>query len=333
MATFNGGRFLQEQLSSLLAQDYLPAELCVGDDGSSDGTGAIIAEFARIAPFPVHFQRNTERLGYGENFLQTAARCSGEWIAFCDQDDIWHRDKLSRAMKAAQSGEDVMLVVHDADLVDFDGRPVGKRLYDFRDGEFASLQLPGAFLCAGFVQLFRASLVRDIPFWPRTDSPHDLEFDDFSLVRYPHDSWIALLANVTGRIVIIGASLADYRRHETTVTDVDMDHARSSRGSPWRNNAERYESLGGWYSRSAETIARLPASSAVPKERLAMGVTRFQEEAAVLALRARLHSSSNLSVRLRILAKLVCNGAYWRRWTMTPASFLKDVATSVGLAP
>jgi glycosyltransferase involved in cell wall biosynthesis len=75
LCTYNGGRFLREQLESLASQSVLPAELQVGDDGSTDNTLEIVEEFARTAPFPVGIARNERQLGYGENFIQTARRC------------------------------------------------------------------------------------------------------------------------------------------------------------------------------------------------------------------------------------------------------------------
>ena len=94
MATYNGSKYLREQLDSLAAQTLPPCELVVTDDGSTDDTLGILDRFRRRAPFPVHLHRNEQRLGYRDNFLKAAQLCSGELIAFCDQDDVWMPDKL-----------------------------------------------------------------------------------------------------------------------------------------------------------------------------------------------------------------------------------------------
>ena len=94
MATYNGDRYIGEQLDSLARQKLLPLELVVTDDGSSDGTLDILKAFSEGAPFPVRIFRNTTRLGYEENFLKAASLCNGDVIAFCDQDDIWMDRKL-----------------------------------------------------------------------------------------------------------------------------------------------------------------------------------------------------------------------------------------------
>jgi len=94
MATYNGESFLAEQLDNLAKQTLKPLELVVCDDGSTDDTVAILEGFAALAPFPVSIHRNGTRLGHTENFLKAANLCSGKWIGFCDQDDVWLPNKL-----------------------------------------------------------------------------------------------------------------------------------------------------------------------------------------------------------------------------------------------
>src|SRR5690349_15385572 len=104
MATYNGAPFLPEQLQSLAAQTLPPFELVVCDDGSTDRTIQILREFATSAPFPVRIHENSERLGFGDNFLKAAALCQGDWIAFCDQDDIWLPHKLETVARHIDDG-------------------------------------------------------------------------------------------------------------------------------------------------------------------------------------------------------------------------------------
>src|SRR4051794_13032642 len=96
MTTFNGERYLREQLDSLSAQDRLPDELVVCDDGSSDGTLEMVRAFAASSPFEVRLVENDERLGVTGNLEKAISLCDGELIALCDQDDVWRSDKLQR---------------------------------------------------------------------------------------------------------------------------------------------------------------------------------------------------------------------------------------------
>jgi glycosyltransferase involved in cell wall biosynthesis len=124
LATYNGRKFLGAQLGSLAAQEVLPHDLVIADDGSSDDTLTIAHAFARSAPFPVLVLRSEQRLGYAANFIKAARACTGDLIAFSDQDDVWRRDKLRR-MREVFGDPEVMLAYHNARLIDEAGREIG----------------------------------------------------------------------------------------------------------------------------------------------------------------------------------------------------------------
>ena len=129
LCTYNGARFLPAQLNSYLNQDRLPDELVIGDDGSTDETESLISEFAKSAPFAVHFRRNPERLGVGSNFDQTIQRCSGEFIALSDQDDEWRPDKLSTLVTLLQQNPKAGYACSDAELIDESSGSLASRLW------------------------------------------------------------------------------------------------------------------------------------------------------------------------------------------------------------
>ncbi|MFM9853593.1 MAG: glycosyltransferase [Sphingomonadaceae bacterium] len=95
LATYNGERFLQPLLDSLAAQTWLPDKLVVSDDGSTDQTLSILANFAAVAPFPVMVTSNPSGRGILNNFYNAFAQCDTDVIFYCDQDDIWHPEKLA----------------------------------------------------------------------------------------------------------------------------------------------------------------------------------------------------------------------------------------------
>jgi len=94
MCTYNGQRFLHQQLQSLLDQTVRPDELVVCDDGSSDDSLMVVEAFAVSAPFFVRVIRNSQNLGYIRNFEQAISRCTGDLVFLCDQDDVWDRRKI-----------------------------------------------------------------------------------------------------------------------------------------------------------------------------------------------------------------------------------------------
>ena len=130
LCTFNGARYLPAQLASYLRQDRLPDEIVIGDDGSTDETKSLVEQFARSAPFPVHFHQNTERLGVGRNFDETIHRCRGEFIALSDQDDEWRPDKLQRLVDLMQQHPHAGYACSDAELIDEDGQSLNHRLWE-----------------------------------------------------------------------------------------------------------------------------------------------------------------------------------------------------------
>src|SRR5882757_2441246 len=89
LATYQGERFLPQQLESFLGQTRRPDELCISDDGSTDETLDIIRAFASSAPFPVKCVANPVRGGVNKNFENAVSHCTGEVILFSDQDDVW----------------------------------------------------------------------------------------------------------------------------------------------------------------------------------------------------------------------------------------------------
>ena len=94
MATYNGGRYLSEQLDSIVAQTYPMIEIIVQDDGSTDNTLEILEDYARRYPQIKVFANDSGRHGVNGNFFSAMRRAKGDYIAIADQDDIWEKDKL-----------------------------------------------------------------------------------------------------------------------------------------------------------------------------------------------------------------------------------------------
>lgn len=100
IATYNGEKFLREQLDSVLAQTLMPDEIIVSDDGSTDGTWAILEEYKSKYPKLFRLYRNEKGLGPHENFKKAFQYVTCDFVAPCDQDDIWMPEKLERCVAA-----------------------------------------------------------------------------------------------------------------------------------------------------------------------------------------------------------------------------------------
>ena len=130
MCTYNGERYLAEQLNSLAAQIRLPAELVVSDDGLSDRTISVVEEFKRRAPFPVRVVQNRVNVGYRRNFEQAIRMCEGNYIALCDQDDRWYPHKLARLVEVMSADDQIGGVFSDGDLIGEAAEATGQTLWD-----------------------------------------------------------------------------------------------------------------------------------------------------------------------------------------------------------
>lgn len=107
LCSYNGGRFIEEQVKSILGQSYAPIELVICDDRSTDNTVTIVQQLAekdnRIRLFV-----NEQNLGYNKNFEQAFGYARGNYIAISDQDDIWHIDKIKIMMEQWPAGAEMV---------------------------------------------------------------------------------------------------------------------------------------------------------------------------------------------------------------------------------
>lgn len=117
IATYNGSDFIREQIESVVNQSFAPIEIIVSDDGSTDATLDIVRSFAVHSTIPIEIKVNDTNLGFRDNFLTAALSAKGDFIAFCDQDDIWDSKKLAYAATYFDR-ENISLIVHAAASLD-----------------------------------------------------------------------------------------------------------------------------------------------------------------------------------------------------------------------
>jgi glycosyltransferase involved in cell wall biosynthesis len=308
MTTFNGGRYIHEQLASLAAQTRRPDELVICDDGSTDATLEVAEEFRRDAPFPVWIQRNPIRHGYIENFLQGCSLASGSLIAFCDQDDVWQPRKLERCVAAFAADSGVVLAIHSADVVEGDLTPRGFSKPDFevsgvlpRRGGDLDFSLPG------FAMVVSADLVRKIDWRNRA---RDLLKSDRPLMA--HDQWVVFLARSLGRVAQLTDRLALYRQHGANTCGAFQPGKppaptleRAANESAYCQRAE----ASAYYSNFLFNLTgSLPAAQRAALEASAL---EYRQQAVIYAARARLYEGDrSLGAGLQSYATLWQQRAY-----------------------
>jgi glycosyltransferase involved in cell wall biosynthesis len=187
----------------LLAQSYRNIEIVVVDDCSKDDTVSILKEYAQRDP-RFRIIENTQNLGYRRNFEYAMSLCRGEFIAPCDQDDVWLPEKL-RSVHAVIGAHP--LAYCDSEFVDADGQSLSSSLSDiFRMQSTDDLVVFVANNCVpGHGMLFRRELMEGA--FPVPDC-------------FFHDWWLAAIATTRGGIVFCDQKLVKYRQHGATVTDI-----------------------------------------------------------------------------------------------------------------
>lgn len=231
MCTFNGGRYLQEQLESIEMQSRLPGELVVCDDRSTDDTLAILKRFQSEAPFAVKVIQNSQRLGSTRNFDQAIGLTRGGLIALCDQDDRWLPMKLERLSVALEENPFLGGVFSDASLIDGDGRQTGLRLFarhkftaakqrDFVGRPTTTLLKHD--VVTGATLMFRATIRRYCSPIPAS---------------WVHDGWLAWMIALHSRLRLIAEPLIDYRIHAGQ--QLGVNSAASAQGAQGKAETRR----------------------------------------------------------------------------------------------
>jgi glycosyltransferase involved in cell wall biosynthesis len=237
MCTFNGERFLREQLDSIAAQTLLPNELVICDDRSNDQTAAIVADFAQSAPFRVHFHRNDEQLGTVRNFERAIRLCTGTYVMLADQDDYWLPEKIAVLVTHLNEHPLLDVVFSDARLVDEKLEYLNRTIWEevrfdpntqrqWRQGQELDVLIQGNRVTGCTMGFRRSFAVELMPF------PLDLVERDFI-----HDTWLALVAALTHRIDFVAQALVWYRQHSSQQIGASQKNAPPP--TTWRDRLSR----------------------------------------------------------------------------------------------
>ena len=278
MCTYNGARFLPEQLASIRAQTLQPFELVVCDDGSTDTTPALIEQFASEVPFPVRWVRNERNLGSTKNFEQAIGLCTGELIALCDQDDVWMPAKLARLASVLDTRPEAGAAFSNAGLIDADGMQLNGSLWNsvgFTPSEKQVFETDTTYflikrpLVTGATLVFRAPLVERIV-------PISKE--------WVHDEWIALIISAIANIYPVHEQLIQYRLHDAQQIGLRRIAASVSLRKKQSQRAEFHKGIGCKLSAMEAKLKTFPGHS--------KSVTYAAEKAAYMHRRANLLSGS-----------------------------------------
>ena len=196
---YNGEKHLRRTLESVLAQTCPPSEIIIVNDGSTDGSLAILSEYEGAIRI---LHQNNCGVSHARN--RGAAESNGELIALLDQDDIWYREKVEKQVKVFTDRPDVSFVYSDVDFVDPSGNPLEKDASVSWQGDWIRPLLKGHshpfpstvmikkdlyIAQGGFSTDFIKNTHEDIEFWARLSTVTDFHFVEEPLVQYRVDLW------------------------------------------------------------------------------------------------------------------------------------------------
>ena len=213
LATFNGERYLKEQLDSLFSQTYQEWLLIIHDDNSTDGTVNIVLRYLKRYPDKIIYIDDDKCFGSASgNFSFLLHQANADYIMFCDQDDAWMPDKIEKSLRVMKINEqqhpDTPLLLHtDLEIVDDQLNRLSTSFWKYhyidpnKDALNRLLMQNTATGCTFLMNKQLATMSRNIP--------------DSAIM---HDWWITLIASSMGRIIVLPEPTVYYRQHHTNDT-------------------------------------------------------------------------------------------------------------------
>lgn len=195
-------QWLALQLQSLEWQSYPELEICIRDDCPERPVGQAFFEQTLIS-VPFSYQINSENLGHAKTFAKLAEEATGQYLAFCDQDDVWREDKLERLAEQLEK-PGITAAYCTMDVIDGKGNPMASDIREVRKKEFF---LSGEGLAPTlFVRncIYGNTLV--LPSWVVKEA---LPLPD----GFTHDHWFSLWAAYRGQLAFVERPLVHYRIH------------------------------------------------------------------------------------------------------------------------
>lgn len=208
MATYNGSKYVLEQLESFANQTRLSDELIVSDDCSTDNTLDIVEKFSRTAPFKVKVYQNSSNLGYAQNFDKALSHCTGDLIFLSDQDDVWFPEKVARIASVMHQKPKSLLIMNDAELTDSLLCSTGlTKLGQLKSAGFSD----ESFVMGCCVAIHRTLLDLLLP---------------IPEVSLSHDNWLVEVSSLLGIKKVVPEVLQCYRQHSENSSDFFINRTK-----------------------------------------------------------------------------------------------------------
>ncbi len=224
LATYNGERFLPEQIESITSQSFEDYNILASDDNSSDCTFEILRSYESVFGEKIKVvQSNTHSAK--ENFYNLLDMADAEYIALCDQDDFWESDKLEKSLKAIQRlekkyGKETPILVHsDLEIVDENLNSQNKKMSELTGMseaiKYAKKESKYLYTISTEKSFSRYLVENNITGNTVIINKALLDIYKRPKVSFMHDWWLGLIAFTFGKVGFLNECLVKYRQHES----------------------------------------------------------------------------------------------------------------------
>lgn len=207
LAVYNGEKYLEQQITSILNQSVKDVKIIIRDDGSTDASCDIINLFCNKYPNVISKIEGTPTRSAKQNFAKLLECCDDDYIMFCDQDDFWLPQKIEKtllAMQKAEQDKDTPILVHtNLKVADQKLNVVSPSFFEFQQLDPKDLTLPRLLVqnyVTGCTVMINRALAKKCGEIPKQ--------------CIMHDWWLALVAVLFGKIVCVDEPTILYRQHE-----------------------------------------------------------------------------------------------------------------------
>ena len=204
LSAYNGEKYVAEQIDSILAQSHKNFEIYVRDDGSKDGTLAILREYEEKGL--IHLEAGAN-VGFIKSFLWLVANGGdADYYAFSDQDDVWFKDKLTMALEKLSQTDDTKPVLYFSNYDYYDGE---LNFLSHRSGKTPNMSFANAMVdCVslGFNSVFNRTA-------------KDMVTADMPERSTGHDWWMYMVCIGMGQVIYDERPTVKYRRHGNNVSN------------------------------------------------------------------------------------------------------------------
>lgn len=267
LCTYNGARYIDEQLASINAQTIRPDELIVVDDRSTDSTVQQVQEFAENVTFPVRIIVNETNLGSTRNFEKALNHCTGDIILFCDQDDSWYPNRVSRTITFFKDNPEYDALFSDAQLIDGRSELQNRRIWeeiDFNEKEKAEWRAG-----RGYTLLFNKFVVTGATLAIRRSALSAVLPFPTHIHLIIHDAWVALILAFQNKIMFVEDCLIMYRQHDLQQVGFKAIQKKVTLGDRFvRNRSEKLKQIEKEALRNRQLYELLSSRTDIDKRKL-----------------------------------------------------------------